>query len=66
MKFHQRDRGYSWVVLAATFVVSFFHLGYPKVFGVFVPHLVEQLDMNTWSVGMVCSIGIGLKHVLGM
>ena len=66
MKYHRWDRGYSWVMLAATFVVSFFHLGYPKVFGVFIPHMVEQLDMSTWSVGMACSIGIGLKHILGM
>ena len=57
--------GYSWVILSSVFVVTFFHLGIVKVFGVFVPEIVEQLEMSMWVVGMCCSIGISLNAILG-
>ena len=59
------DSGYSWVVLFATTLVSFFGLGVVKVFGVFIPELVEQLQMSSSAVGLCCGIGIGLRAVLG-
>ena len=65
MKRYQQDTGYSWVILTASFVVSFFHLGVPKVFGVFIPYFVEQLELSTWSAGLVCAAGIGIKAMLG-
>lgn len=60
------DGGYSWVVLCASAVVSFFHLGLLKVFGIFVPELVEQLEMSATTVGLSCSIGLALRALLGM
>ncbi len=62
---HQVDSGYSWVVLFGVFVVTFFHLGIVKVFGVFVPEVVEQLGLSMWSVGVSCSVGISLNALLG-
>ena len=59
------DSGYSWVILFATTLVSFFGLGVVKVFGVFIPELVEQLQMSSSAVGLCCGIGIGLRAVLG-
>ncbi|XP_072016483.1 monocarboxylate transporter 12-like [Amphiura filiformis] len=63
---HHMDSGYSWVILLCVFVVTFFHLGIVKVFGVFVPELVEQLEFDMWTVGISCSIGISLNALLGL
>ena len=60
------DSGYSWVILCASTGVSFFHLGLLKVYGVFVPELVEQLSMSVTAVGLCCSIGLGLRAILGV
>ena len=60
-----RDKGYSWVILSCVFVIAFFHLGIIKVFGVFVPVLVEQLDLNMWAIGFCVSVGIAANSLLG-
>ena len=60
------DKGYSWVILSCVFVIAFFHLGIIKAFGVFVPVLVEQLDLNMWAIGFCVSVGIAANSLLGM
>ncbi len=62
---YRRDEGYSWVILACVFVVAFFHLGIIKVFGVFIPVLVKELDLNMWAVGFSVSMGIAGNSLLG-
>ncbi|XP_072030444.1 monocarboxylate transporter 12-like [Amphiura filiformis] len=65
MRHHQKDIGYSWIIALSAFTVTLFQMGVIKVFAVFIPHLVEQLNISTWVVGMAASIGIGLRHLLG-
>ena len=59
------DSGYSWVILFAVTFQTFFQLGLVKAFGVFIPELIEQLQMSSMSVGLSCSVGIGLRAILG-
>ena len=50
------NRSWGYVVLLSRFMVYFIDAGVAKSFGVLIPRMVERLDENYATVGLVCSL----------
>ena len=46
------DKGWAWIVLIGAFIALFLETGVIKAFGVLLPTLRQQLETDTWLVGL--------------
>ena len=57
---------WSWgyVIVVSKFVVLFIDAGIAKSFGVLIPTMVERLDSDYATVGLICSMPATLMYLL--
>ncbi|XP_072028358.1 monocarboxylate transporter 12-like [Amphiura filiformis] len=54
-----------WIVIASSFLFTFFQLGSFKALGVFVPKFEEQLSIGIGAIGSIVSFCGALRFLLG-
>ncbi|XP_041478841.1 monocarboxylate transporter 13-like [Lytechinus variegatus] len=55
---------WGYVIVLSKFTVCFIDTGIVKSFGVLIPTMVERLDSDYATVGLICSIPSALTHLL--
>ncbi|XP_072037354.1 monocarboxylate transporter 13-like [Amphiura filiformis] len=65
LKTNSPNRYWRWMVVFAVFIVVMFQMGTFKALGVYVPHFQEEFQISVATVGLMCSLGGGLKFLFG-
>eukprot|EP00057_Strongylocentrotus_purpuratus_P012784 XP_011667258.1 PREDICTED: uncharacterized protein LOC105439688 [Strongylocentrotus purpuratus] len=55
---------WGWVIVVSKFVVLLLDSGIAKSFGVLIPTMVERLESDYATVGLICSLPATLMYLL--
>ena len=60
------DGGFGWIIVLASFVISFLVDGVLFTFGVLLVGLMEELGESTFSVAILGGVFVGVVAIAGM